>query len=318
MSRWAALRLLLVLGVTAVAAGLVLRGIDGAAAWAALVGADWRIVPVFFLFQAAILLLRTWRFQLLLDAPVPFGRMLPAVSVSFLAINVVPLRLGELVRPWLLAEREGVPVGSALAAVVSERLLDLCAVGVLLGGALAWVGLPRGAITVGGFDVLGAGLRSVGGLLAIVGVAGLVTAWRGQGAIGRGLRALAARPGQAAAAAACTAGMQALTLACVALGLWSFEALEVSARVVWVSWAATLAGIALMPTPGFFGPFEAACSAALEAMGAPLTPARTFALTLHLLMFAFHLTAGLTFAAREGWSILEAVRESRGLGARRA
>jgi glycosyltransferase 2 family protein len=47
-----------------------------------------------------------------------------------MAIIVVPMRLGDLVRPYLASTRESIPMGSTLATVLVERSMDLV---VLLG-----------------------------------------------------------------------------------------------------------------------------------------------------------------------------------------
>lgn len=65
-----------------------------------------------------------WRFQLggLADASV--GRLLPVVLVGHAVNNLLPARLGELVRAVQLSRREGVPGGAALGSVVVERVFD--------------------------------------------------------------------------------------------------------------------------------------------------------------------------------------------------
>lgn len=45
-------------------------------------------------------------------------------TVGFTAIILLPLRLGELVRPYLLARRTELPMSSVLATAVVERVLD--------------------------------------------------------------------------------------------------------------------------------------------------------------------------------------------------
>lgn len=67
---------------------------------------------------------------------VPFG---PVFSLTIIGFTAVVLfgRAGELVRPWLISRRLGVPIASQLAAWFLERVFDLMAVLVLFGVGLA-------------------------------------------------------------------------------------------------------------------------------------------------------------------------------------
>ena len=53
---------------------------------------------------------RAWRWQLELRplARVPFTTLWVVVSVAYMAINLLPIRVGEVVRPWLLSRRSTV------------------------------------------------------------------------------------------------------------------------------------------------------------------------------------------------------------------
>jgi hypothetical protein len=53
-------------------------------------------------------------------------------AVGFTAIVILPLRLGEMVRPYLLSKESGVPMSAALGTAVVERVLD----GLLITGLL--------------------------------------------------------------------------------------------------------------------------------------------------------------------------------------
>ena len=47
------------------------------------------------------------------------------LCISFFFINILPLRMGEVMRPILLNNREGMPIGSGFAVVFVERIIDL-------------------------------------------------------------------------------------------------------------------------------------------------------------------------------------------------
>ena len=72
------------------------------------------------------LLFRTIRWQWLLRhlRPIDLVRLYPVVVIGYMANNLLPMRLGELVRSHYVGEREGVSKTSALVTIVIERLLD--------------------------------------------------------------------------------------------------------------------------------------------------------------------------------------------------
>lgn len=73
-----------------------------------------------------LMFLRTWRWQLeLLPLQrVPLGRLWAVTAVAYSAINLLPARLGEVVRPWLLAQVTQVRISQAVGSLVVEKLMD--------------------------------------------------------------------------------------------------------------------------------------------------------------------------------------------------
>ena len=51
-------------------------------------------------------------------------RLFPVVAVGYMANNLLPVRLGELVRSYYLARREPVSASTALATIIVERVFD--------------------------------------------------------------------------------------------------------------------------------------------------------------------------------------------------
>lgn len=49
------------------------------------------------------------------------------ITIGYFANNILPLKLGELIRAWLLGKRENLPTSQAFATVVMERGMDLFA-----------------------------------------------------------------------------------------------------------------------------------------------------------------------------------------------
>lgn len=313
------IRLALILTVTVVCLGTVLSGIEWERARTALAGtAWWTFGPVFVCYLIAHAF-RTLRLGLLLGTAIPFRSLFAINSIGFLAINVVPLRLGELVRPAMLVERHSVPFGKAMAAVVMERLLDMCMLLVMLLGLTLWVELPQEGLVVRGVDVVGAGQRLAGLIVALGTLAGVLLIWIGEPAIilmeriplvGRfagfarrfreGLQLLVSKPLRLVMVAAQTAALWGTTLFGIGVFMWGFPGIPSSVGAVWTTWSITLAGMTALPTPGFFGGYELFCTAALWLLGVGPAVAGTFAITLHLGQFAFTCGLGGFFVAREG------------------
>jgi uncharacterized protein (TIRG00374 family) len=69
---------------------------------------------------------RTWRWDYLLRPMkrVPLRRLFPVVVIGYMGNNVYPARAGEVIRAYVLRQREGVSMGASLATVVVERVFD--------------------------------------------------------------------------------------------------------------------------------------------------------------------------------------------------
>jgi len=70
---------------------------------------------------------RAWRWEFLLrplGVSVPLRRLLPISSVGFMAILALPVRAGELIRPYLVAREGRVRMSAAVGTVAVERIVD--------------------------------------------------------------------------------------------------------------------------------------------------------------------------------------------------
>jgi uncharacterized protein (TIRG00374 family) len=78
---------------------------------------------------------RAYRWNNLL-APIgvrlPFGKLMAVSTVGFLAILVVPARLGELVRPALIRKKGHISASAALGTVAVERIIDGLVVSIMV------------------------------------------------------------------------------------------------------------------------------------------------------------------------------------------
>jgi hypothetical protein len=88
--------------------------------------AGWA-VPVYLLTLVAVHFLRAYRWIYLLrpiHPAITVRKMLPVAFVGFLAILVMPLRTGEIARPYLIKGHAGVSMSAALGTIAIERVVD--------------------------------------------------------------------------------------------------------------------------------------------------------------------------------------------------
>ena len=105
---------------------LALKNIDLSKVQDELGAAQWKWLVPYFLAMVAQHYFRASRWSHLL-APiveVPFSRILPIASVGFLAIVALPLRMGEFVRPYLIADPPRVRMSHGLGTMAVERVFD--------------------------------------------------------------------------------------------------------------------------------------------------------------------------------------------------
>lgn len=158
-------RLLLSLAIGAAMLYLAARKIDWSGTWAALAAARWWVLLPYFGTMAVQHLFRAWRWKFLLAPihPVPLRRILPVASVGFAAIIALPLRMGELVRPYLIADPPRIRMSHGLGTMAVERVVDglILALGCF---AVVMLARARGAPVPGW--LLGAGLVALAVFLA--------------------------------------------------------------------------------------------------------------------------------------------------------
>jgi len=111
-------------------------------------GDAWRFDLIYLLPYLGVLtvihFLRVVRWYPLLRpiADIGFWRLNRVSAVGFMYLFVLPLRLGELARPYLIADRGDIKMSEALATVVIERVVDGLIVSLVLFIVLFF--LPRG------------------------------------------------------------------------------------------------------------------------------------------------------------------------------
>ena len=157
------------LGISGAALALTLRGKHLDRIWAEMLHADYRWLWPYLAILLGIHLIRTVRWGILLEpvAKIPFSRLNAVAAVGFMALMILPFRLGEFARPYLIAERPRLRVSAALSSVVVERVADGLFTAVLL--ILTLLAVPEGTRGLHAFRVAGVVVfAAFGALLAFL------------------------------------------------------------------------------------------------------------------------------------------------------
>ena len=328
------------LGITAVSVWLAVRGIPLGEVLAAMRRANfWALLALSAPFYVLSVYLRALRWRHLTDAvaPIQVAALFRAASIGFLVNNLLPLRIGEVVRSVTLANEAGVSRSAILGTVVIERVLDVVAVLLLAAGSLAWVGRHSdagGILQEGSMLLLPVGLAPLAVLIAL-------RLWPGQligfavwlmrplperfSALGQrmlsgfsdGLGALG-RGGHLFWIALHSAGIWLVaSTGPMLIGFWAFGpevvAFDSPSEMLITSWvllAAVGVAVALPSAPGFIGPYQLAFQAVLVRFG--VDPAEALAMGV-LVWAAFWLTLtvqGIVVVRASRTSIGELTRRS--------
>jgi hypothetical protein len=272
--------------------------------------------------------LRALRWRTILDpvAPrVPLGPLWRSTAIGQMVTNVVPLRAGELARPFALTQQVGnVTFPTALASVAVDRVFDAIVVMVLLAVGVALANFPTDKM-IGSYSLTYAvGFVVAGALVLLVAFYALVffpkTLIRLFELVARRVSPVVERRG-ADMLARFSEGLSVLrkprhfaavfgwTLAHWLLQPFAFW-LAFLAVGVQVPLAATLIVqgiivilVALPSLPGFFGSFELGAWIALSLYGVSQTEATTWALLFHVASYIPITAFGLYYSARLGFSV---------------
>lgn len=130
--------------VSLVLLALALRNVEFGAMGAALQRVDYLYVLLGTLLVIATFWLKAVRWQVLLGpvGEVSVGALFSAVSIGMMANNLLPARVGEIVRAVIVGRRPQIGFGAAFATVVVERVFDGLMVLLLLLGILLTFPLP--------------------------------------------------------------------------------------------------------------------------------------------------------------------------------
>jgi glycosyltransferase 2 family protein len=125
---------------------LLFRKIDFNQLWSALVTVNYRyiLMAVICTFVNYFLRAVRWHYLLIPEKRIPLSSLYPATIIGYMANNVLPARLGEFVRAYVLAQREGLQTPTVFASLVIDRLFDGFTVMLILLFTLFTLRMPHG------------------------------------------------------------------------------------------------------------------------------------------------------------------------------
>lgn len=145
--------------------GIFLATTDLQEMWVALKNANYLFIAPGILTYFIAVGLRAVRWRLLLSPikPIPSKRLFPIVVVGYMVNNILPFRIGEVIRSYLLYRKTSVNAASGISSILVERLIDAVTLLLIIGIAGLFVPLAQ---TLSGFSQLtGLGERFIVGIL---------------------------------------------------------------------------------------------------------------------------------------------------------
>jgi len=284
----------------------------------------WWLVPGVAVYFISVWF-RSWRWGFLLRGSkrVSANRLFPVVVIGYMGNDVLPFRLGEVLRAYVLWRKEAINVGTTLTTAVLERLFDgLTMVLFVLFGLLF---VPMSAFLNQLVSV--ASTVFFGALVIFLFLAARPDLLRRiahnliESLVPEQFRAplLDLVEGVVAGLESLRSGRDVLVVFGVTLWVWILEMVK-----YWlVSFAFDLhlpySGIMLMggavnlltalpSLPGYIGTFEVGIKI-LEGIGAPSAAAGSYVLVLHAILLLPVTLLGVVFMAREGVQWTEMMNE---------
>ena len=304
----------------AVSLGIVvylLAKLDWPTVWTYLQQVKLWTLPLLIAALGPMIWMRAMRWRLILPNPEALSvpRLMDATIIGFFASFVLPLRAGEIIRPWVVSRWQPVKFTSALASIMIERLSDsVCLLAlmlitlsrvpevppVILAGARAL------AVLTGVLIVMVVLCYALPGRMerffhwfigAVIGRFAPGAAERANGMVNEyfaGLRVISGI-GQLVTVMAWSAAMWLLLAGWYWALVWAFGGETVPSLWVGMTLNVMIAlAVAAPSAPGFIGTFQVGCILALSTVhGYSKEFAMAYSVIGHLLQTLFNIAAGL-------------------------
>jgi uncharacterized protein (TIRG00374 family) len=275
-----------------------------------------------------------WRHLTNPIAPMSRSLLYRAQSIGFVVNNLVPLRLGELVRAWYLSRESGTRGAAVLGTIVLERALDVVAVLLMAALSLGILGATAGDGTL----AQGARLLLPAAFVPVAAIAALrfapelilrLVAWvtspmpdRIGQFVGGNLERFTQGLG------AISGGAHLFWILIHSVGIWLILGvlpmiagivafgidLGGPARLLMTSWlllAAVGVAVAIPSAPGFFGTYQFAFVAVLQPLGVDRATCLALGLLVWFVFWCSFTFQGLIVMRLGGTSLAELTAASR-------
>lgn len=326
MKRWHTVVIGLI--ISAIALFLAFRQANFGAIFDAIRTARYEYIVLGFVLVILTTIVRGWRWSILTQGRLTTTDATWLFNVGFLFNNILPAKLGEIVRAILAGRRPAMHFTSALSSIVVERLFDMVSVVVLFGIVLIGLDLPPWATSFG----------ALMGAVSVVGIVVLAVAARyPERALSLGARILSWLPrieyeqalkflGPFVDGVRGVSDLKTFAAGMgLSIGAWLFSG--VSTWVLMLAFwqgvplimgmavvAAAGLGVAVPAAPASLGPFEAAIVGILTASDFDPDTSRSFALMIHFVNFVVTSGLGAIGLLREGMSFGELARAAESVG----
>ena len=317
------LRLFVGLAISAFFLYLAFRGVDLQKVGQALTQADyWWFVPAL----AALFgshWLRAVRHKLLLNPVHRFrsGQLFSALMIGYMANDVLPAHLGEVLRAYIIGKKGRLPASLTLATIAVERVIDVLTLILIMG--LTFVIFPFPAwVRTSGYITFGFAVGLIVFLVALRKYEGTVTRWTQRllgpisGKLANKVATLIAEfargvvPLQRKVDYVWVAVLSGLIWAgYVLVFVFGFRAFDLS-RAYNLPWNAALVtlvittiAVVVPSSPGYVGTYHWLCMKSLELFGVPASASLSFAVAVHAISFLPVAVVGFIFAGKEGYSL---------------
>ncbi len=273
------------------------RGIDFSALTASIASVNYfYIIPVI----GVVVLghyLRCYRWGKILETLVHYDQKTLFIlgSIGFMAVGLLPARLGEFARPYLVKKRSGIKMSASMATIIVERVFDLLTLMLFMFIVIIKVSLPP--------EVVKAGITMLAISVSLF-IMLIILAIKREFSIKRIDSLLRVLPPKFAGplnrlAHSFIDGLQILpdigkTLYVLLLSVLIWAVLGLSAYVLFLGFGFKLSiingfavtviialGVMLPAAPGFIGTYHMACKIGLVAFGVSQADALSYAILLH-------------------------------------
>lgn len=323
------------LALSALCLFLVFRKIDVALLGQALASLDYRALVAAICVFMTTFVVRTVRWRALLrpTKPLAHKRLFGVVMIGYMANNVLPARLGEFVRAYVLSRKEGVRKSTTLATIFIERIFDGLSLLFILGALLVahetgWISSQHdfpASIKLAGL-VAGAGFVGAFGFVAalefVPSFPGFLTKLIHRFAPERLAPKLEGILGAFVEGVGCLRSWKTLVFVFgTSLMVWTIEGttyalvgqafhLDLPLRAFFIAMVIVNLGTLIPSAPGFVGTFQLFCWISLGMFGVTKEVAVSYGLVLNVSEYLPVTLLGIVFLAMENLTLKTMVQEN--------